>query len=202
MQLIGMMDSPFVRRVAISARLLNLEYEHKPLSIFRNYEQIRKINTLVKVPSLICDNGELLIDSTLIIGYLESLSGKTLLPLASDTLQLALKHIGVALVTMEKVAQLIYETNQRPEDLQLDSWITRLKQQLHGALNLMETGVGNGQSWLFGENILQPDLSTAVAWGLAQHIFPEMFGENDYSGLVQFSARAEATQEFLACPMG
>ena len=165
-----MMDSPFVRRVAISARLLNLEYEHKPLSIFRNYEQIRKINPLVKVPSLICDNGELLIDSTLIIGYLESLSGKTLLPLASDTLQLALKHIGVALVTMEKVAQLIYETKQRPEDLQLDSWITRLKQQLHGALNLMETSVGNGQSWLFGENILQPDLSTAVAWGFATYI--------------------------------
>jgi glutathione S-transferase len=103
---------------------------------------------------------------------------------------------------MEKVAQLIYETKQRPEELQLDSWITRLKQQLHGALNLMETSVGNGQSWLFGENILQPDLSTAVAWGFAQHIFPEMFGENDYSGLVQFSARAEATQEFLACPMG
>ena len=50
MELIGMLDSPFVRRVAITARFLGIEYEHNPLSIFKNYDEFRKINPLVKVP--------------------------------------------------------------------------------------------------------------------------------------------------------
>lgn len=39
MQLIGMLDSPFVRRVAIALRLLDLPYEHRPLSVFRNFRR-------------------------------------------------------------------------------------------------------------------------------------------------------------------
>ena len=51
MELIGMLDSPFVRRVAVTARFLGLQYDHKPLSIFTDYDEFRGINPLVKVPS-------------------------------------------------------------------------------------------------------------------------------------------------------
>ena len=73
MQLIGMLDSPFVRRVAVSMRMLGIEYEHNPLSIFRTYDEFRSVNPLVKVPTLVCDDGEMLIDSSLIISHLEEL---------------------------------------------------------------------------------------------------------------------------------
>ena len=71
-QLIGYLDSPFVRRVAISLKFLGVEYEHRELSIFRDFEEFRAINPLVKVPTLVLDDNQVLVDSTLIIDYLEN----------------------------------------------------------------------------------------------------------------------------------
>lgn len=51
MKLIGMLDSPFVRRVAVTAQLLGISYDHERLSIFDNYEKFRDVNPLVKVPT-------------------------------------------------------------------------------------------------------------------------------------------------------
>ena len=76
MQLIGYMDSPFVRRVAVTARFLGLDYEHRELSIFREFDEFSEINPMVKVPTLVCDDGQFLVDSGLIIDYLESLAGR------------------------------------------------------------------------------------------------------------------------------
>lgn len=80
MELIGMLDSPFVRRVAVTAQFLGIPYAHNPLSIFKGYDEFRKVNPLVKVPTLVCDDGQMLVDSTLIIDYLESscVNGKSL----------------------------------------------------------------------------------------------------------------------------
>ena len=35
MVLIGMLDSPYVRRVAVSMKLMGMPFEHRPLSVFR-----------------------------------------------------------------------------------------------------------------------------------------------------------------------
>ena len=39
MKLIGMLDSPYVRRVAICMKLLGLEFEHAPISVFSSFER-------------------------------------------------------------------------------------------------------------------------------------------------------------------
>ncbi len=57
MQLIGYVDSPFVRRVAVTARLLGVTLERRELSIFRDFEEFSEINPLVKVATLVCDDG-------------------------------------------------------------------------------------------------------------------------------------------------
>lgn len=82
MKLIGMLDSPYVRRVAISAKRLGIALEHESVSVFRTFEQFRQINPVVKAPTLILDDGEVLMDSTLIIDYLEALAGpdRSLMP--------------------------------------------------------------------------------------------------------------------------
>jgi glutathione S-transferase len=51
MQLIGMLDSPYVRRVAISLQLLGLRFEHQSVSVFSTFEKFRSINPVVKAPS-------------------------------------------------------------------------------------------------------------------------------------------------------
>ena len=81
MQLIGMLDSPYVRRVAISLELLGLPFEHRSISVFRQFDEFSRINPVVKAPSLVCDDGGVLMDSTLIIDYAEALAApRSLVP--------------------------------------------------------------------------------------------------------------------------
>jgi len=202
MQLIGYLDSPFVRRVAVSAQYLGIPYEHRELSIFREFEEFRAISPLVKVPTLICDDGQTLVDSTLIIDYLESVAGKSLMPAAETDRIRALNIIGTSMVAMEKVVQLIYETKQRPDEVQHGPWIERLEKQLLGALELLEAAVGDGASWLLGNEVTQADITAAIAWRFVQHVVPERASTDDCPGLVAFSARAEELPEFVACPLG
>jgi glutathione S-transferase len=202
MQLIGFMDSPYVRRVAVTAQFLGIPYEHRELSIFREYDEFRKINPLVKVPTLICDDGQVLVDSTLIIDYLESLAGgKRMMPADEGNYIRALNVIGTALVAMEKVVQLIYELKQRPEEVRHQPWIDRVEQQLGEAVTILEQAVGDGSGWLFDDEVTQPDISTAITWSFIQLHFPETIVEADFPGLVRLSARAEALPEFEACPL-
>ena len=48
MKLVGMLDSPYVRRVAISLQLLGLRFEHQSLSVFRGFDEFQRINPVVK----------------------------------------------------------------------------------------------------------------------------------------------------------
>ena len=118
MQLIGMLDSPYVRRVAISLRLLGIPFEHRSISVFSTFEQFRKINPVVKAPSLVCDDGEVLMDSTLILEYAEALaaSNRSLMPTNLAERQHALRAIGLALAACEKTVQIVYERNLRPPE--------------------------------------------------------------------------------------
>ncbi len=206
MQLIGYMDSPFVRRVAITMQFLGIEYTNRALSIFRDYDEFRAINPMVKVPTLVLDNGQMLTDSTLIIDYLESqLAGRRLMPVDKEDYRAALQFTGAALLAMEKVAQLIYETSHHPADMQYGSWINRLEQQLEGAAGLMETATAtcsqSSNLWLFGNKPTHADILIAVAWRFMQHIDRVKIEAKDYPGLAAFSACSEALPEFLACPL-
>jgi glutathione S-transferase len=206
MQLIGYMDSPFVRRVAITMQYLGIDFHHRELSIFSDFQEFSVINPMVKVPTLVLDDGQVLSDSNLIIDYLQTqVAGRSLMPEDKAHYLAALQHTGVALVAMEKVAQLLYETTQRPEEHQHEPWIARLEQQLGGATDLMESAVssaaGSGSQWLCGDKLSSADISIAVAWRFIMHIDEVRLQPEDYPALAAFSARAEQLPEFLACPM-
>ena len=203
MQLIGMLDSPYVRRVAISMKLMGLPFEHQSVSVFRHYAQFQKINPMVKAPTLVCDDGEILMDSTLIIDYAESLvaAGNRLMPEGDKSRRNALKNIGVALVACEKTVQRYYELTLRPADKQHEPWLARVSEQLLIAFDELEKIVATAQPWLHGERLLQDDLTIAVAWRFAQFLMPDAVPAARYPGLVAFSARAEALPEFVATPL-
>ena len=110
MQLIGMLDSPYVRRVAISLKRLNIPFEHRSLSVFRDFEAFSRINPIVKAPTLVTDDGIVLVDSTLILQYIEGISATSLMP---ETAQ-ALQSIGLALMACDKTVQIVYERTLRP----------------------------------------------------------------------------------------
>ena len=136
MRLIGMLDSPYVRRVAIALRLLEIPFEHDPLSVFSTFEQFSRVNPVVKAPTLVCDDGTVLMDSGLIIDYLETLAGRSLWPAGLASRARALRVTGLALAACEKVVQIYYEHNLRPAAHA--PWLERVHQQLLAALTQLD----------------------------------------------------------------
>lgn len=204
MQLIGMLDSPYVRRVAISLQLLGLPFEHRSISVFRTFEQFQQINPVVKAPSLICDDGEVLMDSSLILEYAEGLAapGKSLLPTGATGRQHALCLIGLALAACEKSVQIVYERNLRPVEKQHQPWLSRVTGQLLAAYTALEFELQRQPLAAPRENINQAGITTAVAWHFTQAMLPEVVSAANFPGLRDFSARAEQLPEFLAEPHG
>ena len=203
MQLIGMLDSPYVRRVAISMKLMGLPFEHRSVSVFRHFEEFARINPLVKAPTLVCDDGEILMDSTLILDYLDTLvpAGKRLLPAIGAPRRDALKRIGIALVACEKSVQHYYESSLRAPEKIERSWLARVSGQLHAAYDLLEPVAARARPWINGSALCQDDVSMAVAWRFTQFVSPGLVDPARYPALDRFSARAEALPAFIATPL-
>jgi glutathione S-transferase len=199
MRLIGMLDSPYVRRVAISLQLLGLRFEHQSLSVFRTFTQFQQINPVVKAPTLVCDDGEVLMDSTLIIEYAEAIaSPRSLMPFRPAERQHALRVIGLALAACEKSVQIIYERNLRPPEKLHEPWVTRVTGQLLAAYAALEREVARRPP----EVVTQAGVSAAVAWHFTQQMLPEVVPAAGHPSLVAFSLKAEALPEFAAAPHG
>lgn len=202
MRLIGMMDSPYVRRVAVSLRLLGLDYTHDQLSVFRDYAAFAAINPVVKAPTLVTDDGVTLVDSTLILDYLDRLvpADRRLTPTDPAAFVRGQRVIGLALVIAEKSVQTLYELKLRPDGTRHQPWLDRVGDQLREALRLLDAELGDGASWLFGASPLQADITAAVAWRFVHEMLPDHAPADRYPALARLSARAEATPAFLACP--
>ena len=87
MILIGQYNSSFVRRVGIALKLYGLPFEHQPWSVFSDKGKIRPFNPLMRVPVLVLDDEDVLVDSHLILTHLESLvpPERSLYPPSSPT---------------------------------------------------------------------------------------------------------------------
>jgi glutathione S-transferase len=168
MQLIGMLDSPFVRRVAIAARLLGVPLEHRNLSVFRDYDAVRTLNPAVKVPTLVCDDGTVLMESGLILDYLEAVAGRSLWPAHPASRRHALRVAGLALAVSEKVVQMVIEKRVRPAELLYETWFLRIKQQLAGTLAALDAALAEEPLPLEESKLGHAAIIAAVAWRCVQ----------------------------------
>src|SRR5215213_711954 len=111
MILIGQYDSPFVRRVGIALTIYELPFDHRPWSTFKDAEKIRPYNPLTRVPTLVLNNGDVLIESQSIIDYLDSLVSpdRAMFPVSEPARHHALKITALAMGLGEKAVSLFYE---------------------------------------------------------------------------------------------
>ena len=205
MKLIGMLDSPYVRRVAICLKLLELDFEHRPVSVFSDFEEFRKLNPVVKAPTLILDDGQSLMDSTLILDYVTGVARSSIKPApdrAEDRLR-ATRLTGLALAACEKTVQIVYERNLRPAEKQHEPWIDRISTQLLAAYAELEADMADvslSTLPLDPERLGQAGLTVAVAWRFTQMMVPKIVVAADYPKLRSFSAFAEQTPAFESTP--
>jgi glutathione S-transferase len=199
MLLIGMLDSPYVRRAAIAGTLLGLEFEHRSISVFRHMDRFRAINPLIKAPSFVADDGTVLMESELIIQHLEAVAGRSLRPKAPAAHTADLRATGLALVTCEKAIGIEYE-RKRPENLRSQAWLERIRSQLHEALGALEETAARSWSSL-PDPLTHGAIGATVAWGFIRFVTPDVVDADAFPALRDHAARCEATEVFRHWPI-
>ena len=201
-KLIGMLDSPFVRRSAISLHCLGIPFEHLSISVFRTFTEFQRFNPVVKAPSLVLESGEVLMDSTLIIEYAEARAGgeRSLMPRDQAGFRQALQVIGLSLAACEKGAQTIYERNLRPAEKQHGPWLERVGTQLLAACSQLETILRQDHRRPVTGALSQADITAAVAWKFIQDMAGDVVPAAAHPALAAFSEQAERLPEFMAYP--
>jgi glutathione S-transferase len=202
MKLIGMLDSPYVRRVAICLKLLKLDFEHASISVFSTYDQFAQINPVVKAPTLIADNGSTVMDSSVILQYLATLAGpgQRLFPTVPDDALRAARLTGLALAACEKSIQIVYERNLRPVEKQHEPWLERVRAQLLAAYAELEREVAAAALPIEQDQFDAADVTVAVSWRFTQMMLPEIVDKAAYPHLQAFSTLAEDLPVFVDTP--
>jgi glutathione S-transferase len=209
MFLIGQYDSPFVRRTAIAIRLYGMAFEHKPWSTFGDAEKIARYNPLRRVPTLVLDDGEALIDSGAILDHLDEVVGpeRAMIAASGPARRRALHTMALATGLADKAVSLLYERVLRKE--QSRTWVDRCVAQIAGVLDVLETerAAVTAPYW-FGARIGHADIAVACALRFTTEAHPHLFDAPRYPALSAHAARCETLPPFreivqpLAPPKG
>jgi glutathione S-transferase len=197
MILIGQYDSPFVRRVAIAMRLYGLGFEHRPWATFADGDKIAPYNPLRRVPTLVLDDGEALIESTIILDYLDELMGpdKAMIARSGPARRQDLRICALATGLGDKAVSLLYERVLRKEPSRI--WVDRCEAQIGGVLEVLEQERdGVVAPYWFGERIGHADIAVACVLRFAGEAHPALFPAARYPALSAHAAACEALPAF------
>lgn len=197
MILIGQYDSPFVRRVAIAMRLYGLPFEHEPWSTFGDRDRIAEFNPLSRVPTLVLDDGDVVIESAAILDYLDEIAvGKP--PLVAQKgieRRQALKICALSTGLADKAVSLLYEGLLRSEKSSV--WVERCETQIARVLDVLENDLAERKSsYWFGDDIGHADIAAACALRFLREAHPSLFNEQKHPALAGLAARCEALAPF------
>ncbi|WP_306225693.1 glutathione S-transferase family protein [Bosea beijingensis] len=197
MILIGQYDSPFVRRVGITLALYRLPFEHRPWSVFADGEKVRAFNPLMRVPTLVLDDGEVLIDSAGMIDALDDLAGpeRALCPRSGPLRRQTLSVVALAMGAAEKAVSLFYELRLHEQVSAV--WAERCSGQILSALAALERDrAGRNTPYWFGETLGHADIAAAVALRFITEAHPGLVDPAAIPTLAAHAAGLEALPVF------
>ena len=198
MILIGRNVSPFVRRVAALMRLLEIDFEQRFLATADSIDDIAKFNPLGRVPSLVLDDDEILIDSSAIIDYLletKDQDGKFLSKTGSPR-RLVLRSVAVAHGVMEKGVASSYEKTRRSPEKVSEEWLSYLQRQIIWGLEELERKAEQSNEWLHGDTLTLADITTICAFDYINIRHQGLFDPNIFPALQRISDRGNELSAF------
>ena len=197
MQLIGMLDSPYVRRVAVTMLTAGVGFRHRAISLFRHIDEFSKVSPLLKAPTLVADDGTTLLESSVILEYLATRfpAVAALMPATLPTF----RATGLALTVCEKAVQLHYERALRNPQERSETWVARVVGQLTRGLEALDREAP-ASGWLGEAGIGTADIAVACAFGFVGGMLADLVDLASYPRLAAFSARAEQEPAFRAAP--
>jgi len=197
MILVGQYDSPFVRRVAVTLHHYHMPFARNALSVFRDAKDMQKINPLIRVPALILEDGETLIDSGAIIDYLDELAGpaRAMTPPHGPERRKVLQAAALSAGATDKAAAIFFERQFHDKKAVSKDWEKRCLAQLAAALQKLEADCGS--PWFFDDHMSQADISIGCLIGYLKLRLPETFPADKYPKLHALSLHCETREEFV-----
>ena len=198
MILIGQYDSPFVRRVAVALQFYGIAYEHRTWSVFGDAERLGAVNPLRRVPVLIMDDGEALIESMAILDWLDEMVGpeRALIARAGLERRAALKVCALATGLADKAISLVYERAIHERSTPI--WVARCRTQIAGVLDALEADRKARGGWWFGERPGHADIVVSCVLRFVSEAHPEVFDASRWRALAAHAAGCEALPAFQA----
>lgn len=196
MVLIGRYRSPFTRRVAISMRLLGIEYEHRPLTTWSNLADVREVNPVGRVPALILDSGEKLFDSSAILDYLDQMVGpqRALVPAQEPHRHRVLRVTACALGVLEKVVAALYAQTMYPEEKHHTPWIEHNENQARSGLRWL--AALEPSAALSGGALTQGEVTTIAMFDFTRLVNPQLILDGAYPQLDALAAHCNELAAF------
>jgi glutathione S-transferase len=197
--LIGQYDSPFVRRVAVALRLYGLAYEHRPWSTFREADKIAPFNPLTRVPTLVLEDGEALIESGAILDHLDETVGseRAMIARHGAARREALRICALATGLCDKMVSLVYE--RLLHETASATWVQRCEAQVGRVLDVLEAERTRreGPFWQ-GERLGHGDVAVACAMRFLGEAHPEIAALRRWPALVADAQGCETLPAFQA----
>jgi glutathione S-transferase len=197
MILVGRYQSPFVRRVGIVLKTLGMTFETKGLTTSSDTAEISKYNPVGRVPSLVLDDGEVVIDSQAIVDHALEVadSGHRLLAAGGADRRAVLRLASIAQGAMEKAVASAYERTRRPKEKVFQDWVARVDGQCASALAALDATAVKGQ-WMHGDHLTLADINAVVAFDFAGRAVRYLLKDGAYPALAALSARCNELPAF------
>ncbi len=197
MILIGQYDSPFVRRVAVTLHHYHMPFERNALSVFSNFQKVQGINPLVRVPALVLETGETLVDSAAIIDCLDEMAGpaRALTPAHGPLRRKVLQAVVLATGASDKAVAIFFERSFHDAKSISRDWEKRCISQLNATLDRLEHDCSS--PWFMNSHMSQADVTVGCMIGHLKLRVPETFPPNKYPKLHALSLHCETRDEFV-----
>lgn len=202
MILIGRYRSPFTRRVAIALRHFELDYEHRPITAWRDLDEVRRYNPVGRVPALVLGSGEVLFDSVAILDYIDHLvaPARALVPPTEPDRHEVLRVVACGLGGLEKVTAGVYETTMRPSEKVHEPWLRHNEDQAARALAWLDARPG--RLWLVLDRFTQADVTAVTLFDFAQVVNPALVPRGRFPRLDALSTHCNTLPAFALTKPG
>ena len=194
--LMGWNRSPYTRRVAISMYVYGIEFDQRAQTAWDHYDDVKQFNPIVKIPALVTEEGEMIVESAAILDYLDCRVGpeRALMPPPSPLRDRTRQIVALATAIIDKGRELRYEVHLRPAELRYEPWIKRWSGQLTSAIEALDGVIG--VPFAAGERLTQADITTGVMVDMYRNMHRHLLPAGQYFRLDALAARCHAMPEY------
>ena len=194
--LVGWNRSPYTRRVAISMYVYGIQFDQRAETAWDHFDDVKQFNPIVKIPALVTEDGETVVESAAILDYLDCRVGpeRALMPPPSALRDRVRRIVALATAIIDKGRELRYEVHLRPAELRYQPWVERWSGQLSSAIEALDSMIG--EPFAAGDRLTQADVTTGVMIDMYRNMHQQLLPPGRFPRLGSLAARCHAMPEF------